>query len=82
MWISATLRSDRSSIECAGVPRVWHSKASQLDVDSEPNWNETNERDDDRTHNIVNELTARDTDDNGSDDFTLTYDGGRGTELS
>ncbi len=27
---------------------------------------------DDRTHNDVNELTARDTDDNGTDDFTLT----------
>ena len=35
---------------------------------------DTGEYNDDRTHNDANELTARDTDDNGTDDFTLTYD--------
>ena len=32
------------------------------------------EFDDDRTHNEVNELTAQDTDDDGTDDYTLTFD--------
>lgn len=46
----------------------------KLDLDGDDNWNETDEYNDDRTHNAVNELTARDTDDNGTDDHTLVYD--------
>jgi hypothetical protein len=37
-------------------------------------WSDSGEYNDDRTHNAVNELTGRDTDDNGTDNFTLTYD--------
>jgi YD repeat-containing protein len=47
---------------------------SKLDLDGDDNWNETDEYDDTRTHNAVNELTARDTDSNGSSNFTLSYD--------
>lgn len=46
----------------------------QLDLNGDSDFVDTDEHDDDRTYNKVNELTARDTDDNGTDDFTLTYD--------
>lgn len=47
------------------------------DLDGDVNFNETNELDDSRTHNIVNELTARDLDSNGGttgNNYSLTYD--------
>ncbi len=46
----------------------------QLDLNGDADFVDTNELDDDQTFNVVNELTARDTDDNGSDNFTLLYD--------
>ena len=46
----------------------------KLDLDGDNNFSETGEFNDDRTYNVVNELTARDTDDDGSDDYTLTFD--------
>ncbi len=45
-----------------------------LDFDADNVYTGSGEYNDDRTHNAVNELTARDTDDNGSDNYTLTYD--------
>ena len=45
-----------------------------LDFDADNVYTGTDEYDDDRTHNDVNELTGRDTDDNGTDDHTLVYD--------
>ena len=46
----------------------------KLDLDGDGSFTGTDEYDDDRTHNVVNELTARDTDNDTTDDFTLTYD--------
>ncbi len=46
----------------------------QLDLEDDGDYNGPGEYNDDRTHNIVNELTARDTDDNGTDDYTLVFD--------
>jgi len=46
----------------------------QLDLNGDTDFVDTDEHDDDRTHNKVNEITARDTDDDGTDDFTLTWD--------
>ncbi|MDQ7014625.1 MAG: RHS repeat-associated core domain-containing protein [Planctomycetota bacterium] len=46
----------------------------QLDLDGNGVFTGTNELDDDQTFNVVNELTARDTDNNGTDNYTLTYD--------
>jgi RHS repeat-associated protein len=46
----------------------------KLDLDGDDNWNESGEHQDDRTHNAVNELTARDVDDDGTDEFALAYD--------
>ncbi|MEM7305643.1 MAG: RHS repeat-associated core domain-containing protein [Planctomycetota bacterium] len=45
-----------------------------LDFDADNVYTGTDEYDDDRSHNDVNELTGRDTDDNGTDDHTLVYD--------
>jgi RHS repeat-associated protein len=56
------------------LDQVGNWDVAKLDLDGDNNWNEGEEYNDDRTHNIVNELTARDTDDDGSDDHTLTYD--------
>ncbi len=47
----------------------------KLDLDGDNNWNETNEYNDTRTHDVVNQLTARNTDSAGGDEFTLTYNG-------
>jgi RHS repeat-associated protein len=45
-----------------------------LDLDGDGNFTGTDEYKDDRTHNDGNELSGRDTDNSGSDDFTLTHD--------
>ncbi len=45
------------------------------DINGNNTFSDSGDFNDDRTHNVVNELTARDVDDNGTDDYTLTYDG-------
>ena len=46
----------------------------KVDLNGDGDFTDTDELFDDRTHNEVNELTGRDIDDSGSDDYTLTYD--------
>lgn len=46
----------------------------KLDLNGDTDFVDTDELNDDQTFNDVNELTARDTDDNGTDNYTLTYD--------
>jgi len=46
----------------------------KLNLNSDADFTDPNEHDDSRSHNRVNELTGRDTDTNGTDNFTLTYD--------
>ena len=46
----------------------------KVDLDGDGNFTGTDELFDDRTHNDVNELTGRDIDDNGTDNYTLAYD--------
>ena len=46
----------------------------KVDLNGDGDFTDTDELFDDRTHNDVNELTGRDIDDSGSDDYTLTYD--------
>jgi len=46
----------------------------KVDLNGDGDFTDTDDLDDDRTHNDVNELTGRDIDDSGSDDYTLTYD--------
>jgi RHS repeat-associated protein len=44
------------------------------DLDGDLDYTDTNELKDRRTHNVVNELLTRDTDDNSSVNYTFTYD--------
>ncbi len=46
----------------------------KVDLNGDGDFVDTDELNDKRTHNAVNELNARDTDDNGTDNFTLVYD--------
>ena len=46
----------------------------KLDLNGNLNFNEAGELNDTRTHNEVNELTARDTDTNGSPNYSPSYD--------
>ncbi len=46
----------------------------KLDLNGDTDFTDTDELNDDQSFNVVNELTARDTDDNGTDNYTLTYD--------
>jgi YD repeat-containing protein len=46
----------------------------KLDLNGDGDFVDTDEHDDTRTHNAVNELTARDTDSNSSNNYSLTYD--------
>ena len=57
------------------LDQVGNWEIAKLDLDGDNNWNETDEYDDARTHNVANELTARDTNDDATDDHDLVYDG-------
>jgi RHS repeat-associated protein len=69
-----------SSISSRTRHQIWtlnqtgNWELDKLDLDGDDNFNETGELNDDRTHNVVNELVGRDTDDSGSDNYTLVYD--------
>ncbi len=56
------------------LDHVGNWSRSKLDLDGDDNWNETDEYDDTRTNNAVNELLTRDTDSNASVNYTLAYD--------
>jgi RHS repeat-associated protein len=76
-----------SSITSRTRQQIWEDTSSNLGLDLVGNWDDvlldldgdgnftgTGEYKDDRTHNDGNELSGRDTDDSGSDDYTLTHD--------
>jgi len=46
----------------------------KVDLNGDGDWADTDEVNDTRTHNAVNELSARNTNSSGGDEFTLTYD--------
>ena len=76
-----------SSITSRSRQQIWEDASNNPSLDQVGNWDfakldlngdgdftDAGEYLDDRTHNDGNELTARDTDDNGTPDFTLVYD--------
>ena len=67
--ITTTYRDEQWTLDQVGNWDVY-----KLDLTGDGDFVDTDELNDDRTHNVVNELTARDTDDNGTDNYTLTYD--------
>jgi RHS repeat-associated protein len=72
-WSGSAITS-RTRQELWTLDQVGNFDVTRLDLNGDNDFTDTGEWDDDRTHNVVNELTGRDTDDNGSDDYTLTYD--------
>ena len=56
------------------LTQVGNWDVDQVDLNGDGDFVDTDELDDDRAHNDVNELTGRDIDDSGTDDYTLTYD--------
>jgi RHS repeat-associated protein len=67
--ISSTTRQQTWALNQTGN---WNR--DQLDLNGDGIYTGTGELNDDRTHNVVNELVGRDTDDSGSDNYTLAYD--------
>jgi len=47
----------------------------KVDLNGDGDWADTDEVNDTRTHNAVNELSARNTDSAGGNEYTLAYDG-------
>ncbi|MCH8342427.1 MAG: RHS repeat-associated core domain-containing protein [Planctomycetes bacterium] len=76
-----TWNSGTSQIDSTTRDQIWTTLNQtgnwdlvKLDLNGDGVFTGADEYNDDRTHNDVNELTARDTDDDGTDDFTLTSD--------
>ena len=67
--ITATSRDQQWTLDHLGN---WG--AAKLDLDGDGLFTGTDELDEARTHNTVNELLARDIDNDSTDDFTQTYD--------
>ena len=57
-----------------GLDQVGNWVRSKLDLNGDNDFVDSSELDEERWHNVVNELTRRDTDNDGTDDHTLTYD--------
>ena len=72
-WNGSSITSETRQQEWT-LDHVGNWDVGKLDLNGDGDWSDTDEYNDDRTHNDVNELTARDTDDNGTNDFTLSYD--------
>ncbi|MEW6747136.1 MAG: RHS repeat-associated core domain-containing protein [Planctomycetota bacterium] len=72
-WNGSSIASETRDQEWTlSHPGNW--ELAKLDLNGDGDWGDSNEYQDDRTHNAVNELTARDVNDDGTDDYTLTYD--------
>lgn len=69
---SAITSKTREQLWTLGHTGNWD--VGKLDLNGDGDFVDTDEQNDDRTHNAVNELTGRDIDDDGTDDFTLIYD--------
>jgi len=55
-----------------GHTGIWD--VEKLDLNGDGDFVDTDEHNDDRTYNAANELTDRDVDDDGTDDYSLTWD--------
>lgn len=66
--------SSRKRDEQWTLTQTGNWELDKVDLNGDGDFVDASELNDDRTHNMVNELTARDTDDNGTDNYTLTYD--------
>jgi len=62
----------RSRQQIWTLDQVGNWDVGQLDLNGDGDFIDASEYDDHRTHDKANELTARDTDNNGTNDYTLT----------
>lgn len=67
--ITSTSRDQQLTLDHVGNWEV-----DKLDLNGDGDFIDTGEVNDDRSHNTVNETTARDIDDDGTDDYTIAYD--------
>jgi RHS repeat-associated protein len=73
-WSGGAIASRKRHQTWTTLTHTGNWSREKLDLDGDDNWNETNEHDDTRTHNDVNELTLRDPDSNaGTTNYTLTH---------
>ena len=57
-----------------GLDQLGNWTRYKRDLNADGDWADADELDDTRTHNLANELTGRDTDTSGVDNYALTYD--------
>ncbi len=73
-WSGTGITSEKEEQSWTLMDQVGNWELVKLDVNGDGDYVDGSEYTDDRTHNAVNELTGRDTDDNGTDNYTLVYD--------
>jgi RHS repeat-associated protein len=71
--VSGSITS-RTRDELWTLSQTGNFAVTRLDLDGDGDFTGSGEHDDTRTHNVVNELLARDTDSDTNDDVTLGYD--------
>jgi YD repeat-containing protein len=72
--LSGTTLSSQTRRQQWSLTQTGNWTNEKLDLNGDGDWADANEHNDTRTHNAVNELTARDTDTNGTNNYSLTYD--------
>ena len=72
-WSGSAIINDQRQQDWT-LDQLGNWNVGKLDLNADGDWSDADEYNDDRTHNDVNELTARDTDDDGTNDFSLAYD--------
>jgi RHS repeat-associated protein len=75
-WSAGTITSGtrKEDWTSGGLDQLGNWKRYKLDLNHDGDWSDSNEMDDSRTFNVANELTARDTDSNSSNNYTPAYD--------
>ena len=71
---SGTISSRTRRQQWPTLSQTGNWDVSKLDLNGDGAWGATNEYNDTRTHNVVNEIERRDTDTNGTANYTLTHD--------
>jgi len=72
LWGGSSMTTTYAT-EAWTLDQLGNFDARQLDLNADGDFLDADELDEANTFNAVNELTARDTDDDGTDDFTLAY---------
>jgi len=71
---SGTISSRTRRQQWPALSQTGNWDVSKLELNGDGAWGATNAYNDTRTHNVVNEIKTRDTDTNGTANYTLTHD--------